>query len=58
MTARERYNQLATGRSQFLDSAVECSKLTLPYLITDDNAVKLNRRSFVTPWQSVGAKAV
>ena len=58
MTARERYNQLATGRSQFLDSAVECSKLTLPYLITDDNAVKLNRRSFQTPWQSVGAKAV
>ena len=58
MTARERYNQLATGRSQFLDSAVECSKLTLPYLITDDNATKLNRRSFQTPWQSVGAKAV
>jgi hypothetical protein len=58
MTARERYNQLSTGRSQFLDSAVECSKLTLPYLITDDNAVKLNRRSFQTPWQSVGAKSV
>ena len=58
MTARERYNQLATGRSQFLDSAVECSKLTLPYLITDDNATKLNRRSFQTPWQSVGAKSV
>ena len=58
MTARERYNQLATNRSQFLDSAVECSKLTLPYLITDDNATRLNRRSFQTPWQSVGAKAV
>ena len=58
MTARERYNQLSTGRSQFLDTAVECSELTLPYLITDDNSTKINRRSFQTPWQSVGAKAV
>ena len=58
MTARERYNQLSTNRSQFLDSAVECSELTLPYLITDDNSTKINRRSFQTPWQSVGAKAV
>ena len=58
MNARERYNQLSTGRSQFLASAVECSELTLPYLITDDNATKINRRSFKTPWQSVGAKAV
>ena len=58
MTARERYNQLSTGRSQFLDTAVECSRLTLPYLITDDNSTKINRRSFQTPWQSVGAKAV
>ena len=58
MTARERYNQLSTNRSQFLDSAVECSELTLPYLITDDNSTKINRRSFQTPWQSVGAKSV
>ena len=58
MTARERYNKLSTARSQFLDSAVECSRLTLPYLITDDNSTKINRRSFITPWQSVGAKAV
>ena len=57
-TARERYNQLSTKRSQFLDSAVDCSKLTLPYLITDDNATKIDRRSFTTPWQSVGAKSV
>ncbi len=58
MTARERYNQLSTNRSQFLDSAVQCSKLTLPYLIVDDNSTKVNRKSFITPWQSVGAKAV
>ena len=58
MNARERYNQLSTNRSQFLDKAVECSELTLPYLITDDNSTRINRRSFQTPWQSVGAKAV
>ena len=31
--AKERYNQLSSGRTQFLDMAVECSELTLPYLI-------------------------
>ena len=36
MTARKRYEQLATGRRDFLDKAVECSELTLPYLIQDD----------------------
>ena len=58
MSARERYNQLSTNRSQFLNKAVECSELTLPYLIQDDTSTKINRRSFQTPWQSVGAKAV
>ena len=58
ISARERYNQLSTGRSQFLNKAVECSELTLPYLITQDNATKIDRRTFQTPWQSVGAKAV
>jgi len=58
MNARERYNELAAGRTQFLDSAVECSKLTLPHLITDDNGVRPNKLSLKTPWQSVGAKAV
>ena len=57
MSARERYNQLSTGRTQFLNKAVECSELTLPYLIQDDNATRINHRSFQTPWQSVGAKA-
>ena len=58
MSARERYNQLSTSRTQFLNKAVECSELTLPYLIQDDNATRINHRSFQTPWQSVGAKAV
>jgi hypothetical protein len=55
--AKERYSQLASARSQFLDMAVECSELTLPYLITRDDNYK-GRRSLQQPWQSVGAKAV
>ena len=58
MNARERYNKLATDRSQFLDTAVECSELTLPYLITDDLTTNPNFKRLTTPWQSVGAKAV
>ena len=58
MNARERYNKLTSERSQFLDTAVECSKLTLPYLIQDDLNLKINHRHLITPWQSVGAKAV
>ncbi len=58
MNARECYNKLTSERSQFLDTAVECSKLTLPYLIQDDLNLKINHRNLITPWQSVGAKAV
>jgi hypothetical protein len=58
MNARERYNKLTSERSQFLDTAVECSKLTLPYLISDDLSVKTSHKNLITPWQSVGAKAV
>ena len=58
MNARERYDYLSGERSQFLDTAVECSKLTLPYLIQDDLSLKINHRHLITPWQSVGAKAV
>jgi len=55
-TARERYNQLSSNRSQFLDTAVDCSELTLPYLIKEDT--NTNHRKLKTPWQSVGAKSV
>jgi hypothetical protein len=58
MNARELYNKLTSDRSQFLDTAVECSKLTLPYLISDDLTLRQNRKRLDTPWQSVGAKAV
>ena len=55
--AKERYNKLSSGRTQFLDMAVECSELTLPYLITRDDNFK-GKRTLLQPWQSVGAKAV
>tara|TARA_B100000287_G_scaffold156179_1_gene147326 strand:+ start:610 stop:2241 length:1632 start_codon:yes stop_codon:yes gene_type:complete len=58
MRARERYSQLTSGRNQFLDTAVECSRLTLPYLIQEDLTSRPNFQKLITPWQSVGAKSV
>ena len=55
--ARERYSQLESGRTQFLDVAVEASELTLPYLVTRDDNYK-GKRTLLQPFQSVGAKAV
>ena len=56
--ASERYSQLTKSRSHFLDVAVECSELTLPYLVQRDDNVKGGARNLKQPWQSVGAKAV
>ena len=58
MNARERYNSLTSGRRQFLDTAVDCSELTLPYLIDDDLSTKPSQKRLKQPWQSVGSKAV
>jgi len=58
MNARERYSQLTSGRSQFLDTAVTCSELTLPYLIERDTSAQPNHKKLITPWQSCGSKAV
>ena len=58
MNARERYNSLTSGRRQFLDTAVDCSELTLPYLIDDDVSSKPSQKRLKQPWQSVGSKAV
>ena len=54
-TASERYARLTSNRSQFLDIARECSKLSVPYIMPPNGsqAVKLP-----TPWQAVGAKGV
>ena len=55
--ARELYSKLSSGRSQFLDVAVEASELTLPYLVTRDVTYK-GTKTLLQPYQSVGAKAV
>ena len=55
--ARERYSQLTSNRTQFLDMAIECSELTLPYLVTEDQNYK-GKKTLLQPFQSVGAKAV
>ena len=57
MPAKARYDKLSSYREDFLHVAVECSKLTLPYLIRRDDENE-NRRTLQTPWQSVGAKSV
>ena len=55
--ARTRYDNLAKHRTQFLDVAVQCSKLTLPYLIQNDEG-RTSHIKLDTPWQSVGSKCV
>ena len=57
-TARVRYEKLSSDRRQFLDTAVDCSELTLPYLIDNDLSTKQNHKKLSTPWQSVGSKCV
>ena len=56
--ASTRYSQLSRERTQFLDTAVECSELTLPYLVQHDLNIKQGKKQLTQPWQSVGAKAV
>ena len=59
MTAKTRYDYLSKYRSTFLDTAVQCSMLTLPTLIQqDDDVGRSNSLKLITPWQSVGAKGV
>ena len=57
MTAKTRYDSLISKRSQFLREARDATKLTLPYLIQEDDSIS-GARNLSTPWQSVGAKGV
>ena len=57
-TAKERYDSLTSGRSQFLQEAEDASKLTLPYLIRGNEEYSGGMKQLPTPWQSVGAKGV
>ena len=56
-TARQRYSKLTSGRTAFLDVALDCAKLTIPTLMLNEEQ-KAEYTKFKTPWQSVGAKGV
>ena len=56
--AKQRYSKLSSNRSQFLDTAITCSELTLPYLVQRDTTSRAGNIKLTQPWQSVGAKAV
>ena len=58
MSAKTRYDSLASERSQFLNIAEEASKLTIPYLIRGEEEYNYGAKNLTTPWQSVGAKGV
>ena len=58
MSAKTRYDSLASERSQFLNIAEEASKLTIPYLIRGEEESMRGAKNLSTPWQSVGAKGV
>src|SRR6056300_1306626 len=57
MKAKSRYDHLTSDRQHYLDLAVQCSELTLPYLIQRDE-IRPTHKQLTQPWQSVGAKGV
>ena len=57
MDAKSRYDHLSSYRTNFLQTAVECSELTIPYLIQRDE-FRVTHKTLRQPWQSVGAKSV
>ena len=57
MKARTRYETLRSTRDNFMHTAKEAARLTLPYLIKEDDDTS-EHKNLRTPWQSVGAKGV
>ncbi len=55
-TAKDIYEDLAKDRDEFLDRARECAKLTIPFLLADEDHNAMDR--FYTPYQGFGARAV
>ena len=58
MTAKKRYDALTGYRSVYLTQADTAARLTLPYLIRDEEQFRGGTHDLKTPWQSVGAKGV
>ena len=57
MNAKSRYDTLKSERDQYLNVAEEASRLTIPYLVHEDEQIQ-GMRNLKTPWQSGGAKGV
>ena len=55
--AHQRYDYLRSFRDDFLRCAWDASRLTLPYLIKQDDDTSYHK-NLRTPWQSVGSKGV
>jgi len=55
-TSREKFQKLDSSRSSVLDRARECSKLTIPSVVTDDGHTESDDLS--TPYQAVGSRLV
>ena len=55
--AKSRYDYLRSYREDFLRQAWNGARLTLPYLIKQDEDTSTHQ-NLTTPWQSVGAKGV
>ena len=51
MTAKTRYDNLSSDRSQFLTEAEDATKLTLPYLIRGHEEQLKGMKQLKTPWQ-------
>ena len=51
MTAQARYEALSSDRNQFLQSAIDASKLTLPYIIKQDED-NSSHKTLLNPYQS------
>ena len=58
MTAKKRYDALTGYRSEYLNQADVAARLTLPYIIRDEEQFRGATRDLPTPWQSIGAKGV
>jgi hypothetical protein len=55
-TASQRYARLSSSRTTFLDTARQCARLSVPYLMPPSG--HYSGTKLPTPWQSQGAKGV
>lgn len=56
--AKGRYDYLRSFRDQYLETAIEAARLTIPYIIRQDDEDSKTRTNLKTPWQASGARGV